>query len=256
MKLKLHHFFAIAVLLGLMCSCARNKSILYLQDAKNLNPELQSFANTIQPDDNVMITVTADEAELAAPFNLIYLTGESIQSRNITNDVMLGYLVDGKGEIDFPRLGKIKLGGLTRIDAEQKIRGLLKPHIKNPGVNLRVLNFKISVLGEVKNPGSQKVEGDRITLLEALSNAGDLTIYGKRNKILILREEEGVRTMKEIDIRTTEFVNSQYYYLAHNDVVYVKPNKTRVNSAVIGPNLTVGISAISLLITIITLSIR
>ena len=244
------------MILCLLGSCASRKSIHYLQDAENLDPNLQSFANKIQPDDNVLITVTADEAELAAPFNLIFLTGESNQSRNISNEAMMGYLVDINGEIDFPRIGKVKLGGLDRVAASQLIKDLLRPHIKNPGVNLRVLNFKVSVLGEVKNPGSQKVDGDRITLLEALSNAGDLTIYGKRNRILVLREEEGVRTMREIDITSTEFINSPYYYLAHNDVVYVKPNKTKVNSSIIGPNLTVAISAISLLITIITLSTR
>ena len=118
------------------------------------------------------------------------------------------------------------------------------------------MNFKVSVLGEVANPGSQKIDSDRVTLLEALSNAGDLTIYGKRDKILVLRESEGVRSLQEVDITTTDFIDSQYYYLAHNDVVYVTPNKTRVNSSIIGPNLTVGLSAITLLISIITLSIR
>lgn len=255
MKSILHRLLFCIALTSLLVSCAPNRSILYMQDFENVNPNLQSYANTIQPDDNVMITVTADEPELAAPFNILYLNIESTSSKN-TSDAMSGYLVDTNGEIDFPRVGKIKLGGLTRIEAENKIKNLLRPFIRNPGINLRVLNFKISVLGEVAKPGSQVVNGDRITLPEAISNAGDLTIYGRRNKILVLRESDDVRSMKEIDITSTDFINSEYYYLSHNDVVYVAPNKTKVNSSIIGPNLTVGISAISLLITIITLSIR
>lgn len=246
---------ALAILL-LFASCASDKKIVYLQDHNALESTVSSYANPIEPDDNLMITVTSDDPELAMPFNLMYLTSRSTEMRNMTNDSSNGYLVDEKGEIDFPIIGKIKLAGMTRSEAEQKIKELLKPHLAAPGVNLRIMNFKISVLGEVKNPGMQTVDGERITVLEALSAAGDLTIYGKRNQITILREENGVRTINEIDITTTDFINSPYYYLSHNDVVYVKPNKTKVNSSVIGPNLTVGISAISLLITIITLSTR
>ncbi len=247
---------ALLVLLLLITSCASDKTILYLQDTASLNSTVQSYANVIEPDDNIMITVTAEEPSLAAPFNLTYLTTMSTEMRNTTNESLMGYLVDDRGEIDFPVVGKIKLAGMTRSEAEDKVKELLRPHIVNPGVNLRIMNFKISVLGEVKNPGVQPVNGDRITVFEALSAAGDLTIYGKRNEIMILREENGVRTINEVDITSTSFISSPYYYLAHNDVVYVKPNKTKINSSVIGPNLTVGISAISLLITIITLTTR
>lgn len=246
----------VLLLLLLLASCASNKKILYLQDTSGLNASVQSYANVIEPDDNVLITVTADEPELATPFNMMYLTAKSTETRSTNTESLMGYFVDQNGEIDFPVLGKIKIAGMTRIDAEDKIKQLLKPHIRNAGVNLRVMNFKISVLGEVKSPGVQKVEGDRITILEALAGAGDLTIYGKRNEILVMREEGGIRTINELDITSTDVVNSPYFYLSHNDVIYVKPNKTRVNSSIIGPNLTVGISAISLLITIITLSTR
>lgn len=255
MKSILHRLLFCIALTSLLVSCAPNRSILYLQDFENVNPNLQSYANTIQPDDNVMITVTADEPELAAPFNNLYLNEKSTDSKT-SNNAMLGYLVDFDGNIDFPRVGKLKLAGLTRVEAEEKIKSLLRPFITNPGINLRILNFKISVLGEVVRPGSQVIDGDRITLLEALSNAGDLTIYGKRNKILLLRESESIRSISEIDITSTDFIDSEYYYLNHNDVVYVSPNKTRVNASVIGPNLTVALSAVTLLISIISLSTR
>jgi polysaccharide export outer membrane protein len=112
------------------------------------------------------------------------------------------------------------------------------------------------VQGEVNRPGTFPINSERVTLLEALSMAGDLTIYGKRDNILVIREENGVKSFQKVDITKGDFVNSPYYYLAQNDVIYVEPNKTRVNSSVIGPNITVGISALSLLITIIVLTTK
>ena len=256
MKLKFHHFFAIAILIGLVSSCAPSKSIIYLQDFQNVNPNLQSYTNSIQPDDNVMIMVTADEAELAAPFNIVYLTNESTNSTSTTKDAMVGYLVDINGEIDFPRIGKIKIGGLDRISAEQKIKDLLRPHIKNPGINLRILNFKISVLGEVGIAGSQKVEGDRITFLEALSNAGDLTIYGRRDNILVIRDFDGKKSFSRVDITSADFINSPYFYLTQNDQIVVEPNKTKINASAVGPNTTAIFSALSLLISIIVILLK
>jgi polysaccharide export outer membrane protein len=172
------------------------------------------------------------------------------------NDVLTSYLIDQDGNIDLAGIGKIKLAGLTRIEAEAKIKELLEKQLVNPNVNLRVINFKVSVIGEVEHPGSVKVVGDRITILEALSMAGDMTIYGKRKEVVVIREDEGVRSINTVDITDSNIVNSPFYYLNHNDVVYVKPNKTKVNSSVIGPNLTVAISAVSLLVTIIALSTR
>ena len=137
-----------------------------------------------------------------------------------------------------------------------KLKGLLSAYIKNPTVNMRILNYKVTVQGEVNRPGTYPVQSERITLPEALSLAGDLTVYGKRSNILIIRETEGKVTTTRIDLTKPEFFNSQYYYLKQNDVVYVEPNKTKVNSSVIGPNITVAISAISLLITIVALTTR
>lgn len=249
--------FVVALILG---SCAPNKNIIYLQGTENssgINNETLKYENVLQPDDNLIITILSDEPELATDFNLMYLSarGNAVANMNV-NDMLYTYLIDQNGEIDFPVLGKLKLGGLTRLEAQDKIKSLLTSYIKNPGVILRVTNFKVSVIGEVQRPGTQNIIGDRITLLEALSSAGDMTIYGKRKDIMVIREVDGVRTINEIDITNADFISSPYYYLNKNDVIYVKPNKTRVNSSVIGPNVTVGISAISLLITIIALSTR
>ena len=167
------------------------------------------------------------------------------------------YVVDKDGNIEFPMLGTIKVGGLTRIETTNKIKNLLKNgHISDPIVNLRLLNFKVSVLGEVVRPGMFSISGERVTLMEALALAGDLTIYGKRNNILLIREKNGTKTYEKIDITKTDFINSSNYYLSQNDVIYVEPNKTKINSSVVGPNLTIGISALSLVVTILALTIK
>jgi polysaccharide export outer membrane protein len=132
----------------------------------------------------------------------------------------------------------------------------IKEYIKNPSVNLRILNYKFSVIGEVNNPGTFKIESERVTLLEALSQASDLTIYGKRSNILIIREINGKKEYNRVDITKADFINSPFYYLVQNDVIVVEPNKTKVNSSVIGPNITVTISALSLLTTILLIITR
>ncbi len=227
-----------------------------MHDQSGFNENLQNYTNTLQPDDILSITITSDEPELANDFNIMYLNLRSTEMRTLNDESLYTYLIDQNGEIEFPVLGKIKMAGLTRNEAEEAIKRKLKDYLVNPGVNLRVVNFKVSVLGEVQRPGVQRIQGDRVSILEALSMAGDMTIYGKRQEVMVIREKDGVKTMTELDITKADFINSPYYYLSHNDVVYIKPNRTRVNSSVIGPNLTVGISAISLLITIITLSTR
>lgn len=241
----------------LLSSCASNKSILYLQNSDAVSKEgTVKFENKLQADDILVITVTSDPPSLANPFNIIFLNMASTEMRTMNNDALISYQIDPEGNIDFPVLGKMALAGLTRTEAESKIKTMLADYLPKAGVNLRVLNFKVSVIGEVVRPGEQMVAGDRFTLLEAISRAGDLTIYGNRKEVMVIREVDGVRTINEIDISDADFVNSPYYYLAHNDMIYIKPNKTRVNSSVIGPNVTVAISAISLIITIIALSVR
>lgn len=245
--------FVVALLFS---SCVSNKRMLYLQNPPETVENALKYETTLQPDDNLLITVTASEPELVNDFNLMYLNARSTEMRSTNNDALYTYQIDSRGEISFPVIGKIKLAGLTRIEAEDKIKKLLTAYVADPGVSLRVVNFKVSVLGEVSRPGQQPVNGDRITIFEALSGAGDLTIYGKRKEIMVIREKDNVKTITEVDITNPEIINTPYYYLAHNDVVYVKPNKVRVNSSAIGPNISVAFSVISLIITIIALTTK
>ena len=150
-------------------------------------------------------------------------------------------------------LGKLKISGLTRTEVLKMFHERISKYIEKSIINLRILNFKISVQGEVTVPGTYSIASERITLIEALSMAKDLTIYGKRDNILIIRETDGIKSYNRVDITKSDFINSPFYYLAQNDVVYVEPNKNKINGAAIGTNASVIISVTSLLITLITL---
>jgi polysaccharide export outer membrane protein len=240
-------------------SCASRKDIAYYQDIDAIaaTGKSTSYEIKIQPDDLLMIIVSAEDPEIAAPFNLKSI---SIQSPGKLDAVtgqqtMQLYLTDANGFIEFPVLGKLKVSGMSRSEVLQMLQQKIGVYIKNPIINLRVMNFKVSVQGEVNLPGTYPVASDRITLIEALTMAKDLTIYGKRNNILVIREIDGVKSYNRVDITKSDFIHSPFYYLAQNDVVYVEPNKNKINGAAIGPNTGVIISISSLLITLITLLI-
>src|SRR5690606_7705059 len=166
------------------------------------------------------------------------------------------YLVDSEGNIEFPVLGTIKVAGKTKEQLVNELKEKISRYVINPIVNLRIMNYQIAVQGEVNRPNVFKIDSERITLPEALTMAGDLTIYGKRDNILIIREDNGKKITQRVDLTSSDFINSEYYYLKQNDIVYVEPNKVRVNSAAVGPNVSVAISVVSLLITIVALTIK
>lgn len=160
------------------------------------------------------------------------------------------YLVDRNGNIEFPVLGKLQVGGLSRTEVLQSLKDKIAVYIKNPIINLRIMNFKVSLQGEVNMPGTYSIASERVTLIEALSMAKDLTIYGKRDNILVIREINGAKSYNRVDITKADFINSPFYYLTQNDVVYIEPNKTKVNASAVGPNTSVIISAASILISL------
>lgn len=248
-------FFA----LFLLFSCAQRKEYVYFQNIETLDgtDKSNTYEVKIQADDLLTIIVSANDPETAFPFNLSTI---SVPTANGAADgvgqlTMQSYLVDAAGNIDFPVLGKIKVSGLKRSQLHQLLEERIAKYIKNPIITIRIINFKVSVQGEVNSPGTYPINSDRVTLIEALSMARDLTIYGKRDNILIIREIDGVKTFNRVDITKADFINSPFYYLAQNDVVYVEPNKTKINSAAVGANTNVIISITSLVITLITLII-
>lgn len=240
-------------------SCKPREELVYYQNIDSLVSEpFGTYEIKIQPDDLLMIIVSAEDAESAYPFNLTTISIPSAIGTSSINgqQTMQTYLVDAQGYIDFPVLGKLAVGGLSRTELMQLLETRIAKYIKTPIINIRRMNFKISVQGEVNLPGSYTINSDRVTLIEAISLAKDLTIYGKRNNILIIREVNGVKSFNRVDLTKADFINSPFYYLSQNDVVYVEPNKVRINGAAVGSNTGVIISLTSILITLITLMVK
>lgn len=247
-------FFLVSLLLLLLSSCKTPKDVVYFQDAGNYKAyeNVKKYEVYIHQDDLLAIMVNSQATEAALPFNLpmasYYIGGDNYGQQRI-----LGYLVDKDGTIDFPILGELQVEGLTRNQLRDLIKEKLKAggFLKDPIVTINFLNFKISVQGEVNRPGSFNVIGERITLLEALSMAEDLTIYGRRDRVAVIREFKGKRTILYHDLSNTELFKSPCYYLQQNDIVYVEPNKRRIQQSNINQNNSVSIwlSIVSVLLT-------
>lgn len=241
------------MLVLLLNSCVSREKVVYLheQESGMQTQVSNSYEPTLQPDDVLSIIVNSNAPELAAKFNPGLVSYQRGTESGSGVQRLQSYLIDPEGYIVFPVVGKIKLGGLTTAQAIETLTQAIKSDLTDATVNLRILNFKVTVQGEVVRPGTFTIESERVTLLQALSMAGDLTIYGKRQDILVIREIDGKRTYSRIDVTQPDFIDSEFYYLVQNDVIYVEPNKVRVNSSAVGPNLTFALSAISLLTTIV-----
>ena len=252
-KIVLFGIFLTSILL--LSSCTSRKNIAYYQNIEQLNNQAQqTYEPKLQADDLLSIIVNSETPELTKPYNLFVSSGsEATDFTSVRGQQRLQtFLIDNQGYVTFPVLGKLKLGGLTRGEAEVFLTNELKNSISDVSINLRILNFKVSVQGEVLRPMVHSITTERITLPEALSMSGDLTIYGKRDNILIIREVDGKKTYNYVDITKSDFINSPFYYLSQNDLVYVEPNKTKVNSSVVGPNISVILSALSVLASVVS----
>lgn len=240
-----------------MISCVSKKKIVYMNDIPSSKSydNVLSYEPKLQPDDLLSIIVSAENPELTVPFNMPQI---QINYSLIGNQTTIKtYLIDNSGCIDYPVVGKIKMAGFTKTEANLQIVNKIKDYFKTtPSVNLAIMNFKVSVLGEVKNSGTFPISSNRITVLEALTMAGDLTIFGNRKSVLIIREADGKKTFNRIDLTNSSFIESPYYYLTQNDVVYVEPNKTIVNNSAVGANTSVLLSVTSVLFSILIFLIK
>ena len=242
----------------LFTACKSPREVVYLQDVVPLvqQPIEQQYEVIIHADDLLSIVVNSKDPELTLPLNLPVVSYQ-IGGSAYGQQRVLGYLVDSQGDIDFPILGKLHVEGLSRRQLTEMIKDRLikEDLLKDPIVTVQFLNYKVSVMGEVARPGSFSISGDRITLLEALSMAGDLTIYGRRDRVAVIREQNGQRTILFHDLRSSEIFSSPCYYLQQNDIVYVEPNKTKAAQSGINQNnsASVWLSAISVLATITSL---
>ncbi len=250
--------FILIISLFLM-SCASKKDILYFQDIEDYNSELDVSKNEIriQKYDMLSINVSSVDRKSAAPFNLPAISTINSDITSASSQQRLqNYLVNNDGNIQFPVLGEINLLGKTTTEAIEYIKESLRKYIKTPIVNLRVVNFKVSVLGEVRRPGRFDVDDERITILEAISRAGDMTVFGKRKNVLVIRENDGKKTYNKLDFTSSNLLSSPFYYLKQNDVVMVSPNKAQIQSSAFNRNTSVFVSLAGLIISVISIFTR
>lgn len=261
-------FLAVSAVLVALASCNTDtyKKINYLQDVQDRTTMSvnKNEGIIVQPKDQISIVVSSRNPELAAMFNLVnvsYQAGSEMVSSGGQQRLM-GYSVDTNGNIDFPILGSLHVAGLNRWQVAELVKTELQDRnlLKDPVVTVEFMNFRISVLGEVTRPGTFTVSGDKINILEALSIAGDLTIYGKRDKVQVIREYGGERTIYLLDLRDSQIFNSPAYYLRQNDIILVEPNKVRAGQSTLNENnlrsTSFWISIGSLLMTLTTLIIN
>jgi len=216
----------IILFLAIMVSSCSTRNLVYFSDlpkkSQYISNVLEMPEPVIQPGDILSIKVNSLSPESDAIFNA---------GNDSRNEIDNGYLVDKAGNINFPIAGKTKLAGLTNQQAREKMTKEVLRYVKDPIVNLRILNFKVTVIGEVARPSTFTVPNEEINLLEALGMAGDMTVYGKRENVLIIREKEGRRTMARSDLNDKDVINSPYFYLQQNDIVYVEPVPARASQA-------------------------
>jgi polysaccharide biosynthesis/export protein len=225
-----------------------------LQDMQPISTP-KTFDLAIQPNDALSITVSSLDPQLAVPFNLLDMRSAGLIQNN---SPFISFLVDTNGEIDYPVLGKLQVAKLTIPQLRDTLVKKIKPYIKEPSINIKRVNFKITVIGEVVKPGSFEVSSERITVLEALGLAGDLTPHSDRQRIMVVREENGKVITRKLDLQSPDFFNSPFYYLHQNDVVYVDPKKSKKGAVTDRANKFVnwgsaGVSAIAAVLTVILL---
>jgi len=251
----------IAVAALLLCSCAASKRINYIQDAKLDTPEkiAENYQIRIKPLDKLTVVVNSKDPELAAPFNTATsfnsLTGIPTGYNATSTNVLQVRTVDENGNLLMPIIGEFHCAGKTRAELaraiQQKIIG--DGYISDPTVNVQFVDMKISVLGEVARPGQYDIVNDRISILDALALAGDMTIYGVRSNVKVRREIDGKYTIGELDLTKEDIFKSPYFYLQQNDMIYVEPNKYKAQTGEINQNRTFWLSVTSTLVSVATL---
>ena len=251
--MKIHSFVVFSLCLLLLAGCSAYKKVPYLQDSEmieTLQRTHSMYDAKIMPKDLLTISVNCTDPEAAAPFNLTVQSSAGGGQSNLQQ-----YLVDNDGNINFPVLGILQVGGMTKGEAENLIREKLGDYLKEtPIVTVRMTNYKISVLGEVNAPGMFTISNEKVNVFEALALAGDLTIWGMRDNVKLIREDaSGQREVICLNLNKTDILTSPYYYLQQNDIIYVTPNKNKAKSSDIGQNTTLWFSGVSIIVSIVNL---
>lgn len=244
----------------LFTGCRTVKNVAYLQhnDSVYFDNSRFLYDARILPKDQLTISVNTTTPDASAPFNLL-LQNAYQQGRSVANSggTLMPFLVDNEGYINYPIIGRLHVEGLTKSECERLIAEKIRPYMaetENPIVTVRMSSYSVSVLGEVASPGSFQVSREKITILEALAQAGDLTIYGVRDRVKLIREDAtGKKEIHTLNLNDANIVNSPYYYLQQNDVVYVEPNKVKAQNSKIGSATGLWLSGTGILISLASL---
>lgn len=260
---KILGFIVFVVLCLSLGSCGSSKQIAYFQNADTISYAASKglFDAKIMPKDLLTITVSTTDPKAATPFNLsVTNTLNSTGYLSTGAGSLQTYLVDNEGFINFPVVGELKVSGMTKRECENFIRDRILPYMaetEKPIVTVKMASFKVSVMGEVKTPGIFTVDQEKISVLEALARAGDLTIYGKRGNVLLIRESAtGEKSVHRLNLNDANLINSPYYYLQQNDILYVEPNSVQAKNSAIGSSITVWFSVVSILTSVASLMVN
>lgn len=245
----------VVTMILMMVGCGSSKEVAYWQniDSISLAASKGLYDAKIMPKDELTILVQTTDPLTSEPFNL-RSTGQTSSKNQIT-----GYLVDNDGMINLPIVGKIHVAGLTKTECEDLIKSKIQPYLartENPLVSVRTSSYRITVIGEVNRPGVIPVATEKISLIEALAEAGDMTIYGKRDNVLLVREDKsGEKHKVRLNMNDANIINSPYYYLQQNDIVYVEPHKVKARNTFFGSNTSIFYSVIGITTSLVSLLI-
>lgn len=261
LKMILKKYYIYVALCLAVCSCAPRQEINYMKDIENiaLDNSIKNSRSTLQPGDQLIIMVSAKDMDVVKPFNQNYSSATTVAQYTVPSSNSQvqqmpasgpTYMIDTDSNIDFPQIGLINTKNENIETLKTKLIELISAYVKDPVVDVKLMNFKVSVLGEVARPGTYVIPDGNTTLLQTLGLAGDLTAFGVRNNILIVRNVDGKFTQQRIDITSAQFINSPYYYLKQNDIVYVQPNSIREKASRVDPNTGLYISIASVIASI------
>jgi polysaccharide biosynthesis/export protein len=253
-------FLFVALTILLLSGCESAKNVAYFQniDTTDLKKSAGLFTARIMPKDELTITVNSTDPAAAAPFNLAVTQTTSNNMKSMsTQQTLVTYLVENDGTINFPKLGKIHVVGMSKQELQEYITEKIKPNFaddETPIVTVKMSNYRVTVMGEVASPRVVSISSEKMSVLEAIASAGDLGIYGNRTDVLLIREDNsGEKTAHRLDLTDANIINDPYYYVQQNDVIYVTPNKTKAKNSDIGQSTTLWFSFTSILISLTSL---
>lgn len=260
MKKIISCFLVALTMVAVLDSCSSYKNVPYFQNIDNvdLSQSRGLYDAKIMPKDMLSITVNTTDPSAAKPFNLNVAAATETTSQSSTSGQ--GYLVDNSGNINFPIVGSVHVAGLTKNQCQELIREKILPYMsntENPVVTVRMSSFRVTVMGEVASPKVIPVAQEKMSVLEALAQAGDLTIYGRRDNVMLIREDAaGQKSQHRINLNDANFINSPYYYVQQNDILYVEPNKTKAKNSSYGQSTTLWLSGVSIVTSLASLIVN